>query len=132
MSTKSELQVFRTSLQTLHRSLIEALRYRLENETGSPVPPGRWLMLLSNDAKYAWVRPLTQLFTEVDILLDETPFPSEANAVIQEKTEALFKPDANPFSENFFALMPLEADIMISFHPFRESLRALVAPAKKK
>lgn len=127
MNAKSELQVFRTALQRLHRSLLEALRYRLENETAMPVPPGKWLMLLSNDLKYAWVRPLTQLFTEVDILLDEDPFPPEATIVIREKADALFTPNANPFSENFFALMPLEADIMMNYHPFRESLRALAA-----
>lgn len=122
--TLTTLRFFRDQLQRLHGALLDSLKYRLEQVEGKSVGAGHWLGLLLQDPAYTWVRPLTQLLTEVDILLDEEKVEDSQILGIRERTERLFAPE-DPFARRFFELLPLEPDLMMTYHHFREAKKEL-------
>jgi hypothetical protein len=65
-ATRQRLDGIRRGLLRLHKALLDAERAAYEREKGR-VSPGELLQLLIGDARFAWLRP----FSEMVVLIDE-------------------------------------------------------------
>ena len=61
------------ALRALHRALIERARRDYENERLETVGAGRLLQLLAGDPYFAWLRPLSELMVDLDMVRDAGP-----------------------------------------------------------
>ena len=58
------------ALRELHRALMERARRDYESEHGAALNPGQLLKLLTTDAQFAWLRGLSELMVDIDIVRD--------------------------------------------------------------
>jgi len=124
------LKSARDEMHRLHAIFLESLKYRQERSEGHPINPTQWFMMLTQNPSFDWLRPFTQLLTEVDILLDEKVITEDQVLTISKKLNSLFTP-GNPdniFGTRFFEMMPQEPDIMVHFPRFREAKNHLAPP----
>jgi hypothetical protein len=63
---RQRLKDLRDKLLVLHKALLDSER-ALYELTNGPIPsPGAFLQLLINDARFAWLRPVTTMIVEID------------------------------------------------------------------
>ena len=91
------------ALTGLHRSLIEHARRNYEREHGVIAGPGEFLRLLTTDAFFAWIRPLSELIVTIDEAgeLDEGSKDKLASAVRSAVEQLVAGPGSQPLSEDF-------------------------------
>jgi hypothetical protein len=58
------------ALRDLHRALIERARRDYESEHGESVGRGHFVQLLAADSSFAWLRPLSELMADLDMVRD--------------------------------------------------------------
>ena len=87
----------------LHRSLIEHARRNYEREHGAIAGPAEFLRLLTTDAFFAWIRPLSELIVSIDEAgeLDEGSKDKLASAVRSSVEQLVAAPGSEPLSEDF-------------------------------
>jgi hypothetical protein len=99
--TRLRLSALRETLLMLHKALLDSERTSYELIHG-PIPsPGAFLQLLINDARFAWLRPVTTLIVQIDEALAAKNPPSSSQQLEQliEDMRALLSP---PREENGF------------------------------
>jgi hypothetical protein len=67
---RQDLADLREALLRLHKALIESERAGYEKIFGKIASPFQFLQLLTNDAWFAWLRPVSQLIAATDEMLD--------------------------------------------------------------
>jgi hypothetical protein len=91
---RQRLSELREKLLMLHKALLDSERTSYELVHG-PIPsPGAFLQLLINDARFAWLRPVTTLIVQIDeSLAAKNPPPSSREfAQLIEDMRALLTP----------------------------------------
>ncbi len=66
---REKLVGVRQTLLALHKALLDSERTSYEILHGPIASPGVFLQLLINDARFAWLRPVTTLLVQIDELL---------------------------------------------------------------
>jgi len=61
----------RNALLSLHKALVDSERVSYEQAIGAIQSPNHFLQLLTRDAWFAWLHPLSQLIVAMDEALDE-------------------------------------------------------------
>lgn len=75
---RQRLSELREKLLALHKALLDSERTSYELVHG-PIPsPGAFLQLLINDARFAWLRPVTTLIVQIDEALAAKNPPSSS------------------------------------------------------
>lgn len=101
--TKAAADALHARLLELHKTLLDAVRADYEREHG-PVPgPGALLQLVTQDAAFAWLRPLSMLLVELD-----DPEVLAAAGGPRALAERVFSP-GNLFFDGLAALAPTPA-----------------------
>jgi hypothetical protein len=68
----ARLRAIRTALLQLHKSVLDAERFRFERARGRRIEgPAEALRLVLKDDAFAWVRPLSELIVQLDTRLAE-------------------------------------------------------------
>lgn len=91
---RRRLNELREKLLSLHKALLDSERTSYELIHG-PIPsPGAFLQLLINDARFAWLRPVTTLIVQIDESLAAKNPPASARdfLLLIEDTRALLSP----------------------------------------
>ncbi len=103
MNEKRDWTRVSQALTGLHRSLIEHARRNYEREHGAIAGPADFLRLLTTDAFFAWIRPLSELIVNLDEAseLDESSKDKLASAVRSSVEQLVAAPGSNPLSEDF-------------------------------
>ena len=70
------LPALRNQLLSLHKLLMLAERAAYEKEGNVIRSPHHFLQLLTGDARFAWLRELSQLIVMMDEAMEEKPAPS--------------------------------------------------------
>jgi hypothetical protein len=89
----------RRGLLRLHKTLLDSERAGYEKEKGR-VSPGELLQLLIQDARFAWLRPFSEMVILIDEMLeipgdsDESPAEQDGAALL-EQVRLLLTPAAN-------------------------------------
>lgn len=68
------------ALRDLHRALAERVRSDCERERRALVAPDEFLHLLVAEPRLAWLRSLSELMVDLDVLLKADPSPTEDEA----------------------------------------------------
>jgi len=74
-TNRDQLQQVRDILLELHRALL-ALESETRGRDNRPVSPQQLLRLLLESDELAWLRPISSLIAEMDVLLDADHVPS--------------------------------------------------------
>lgn len=74
-ANRDQLQQVRDVLLELHRALL-ALESETRGRDNRPVSPPQLLRLLLESDELAWLRPISSLIAEMDVLLDADHVPS--------------------------------------------------------
>jgi hypothetical protein len=107
------LKAIRPALRELHRAIAERVRRDYEFERGAAVSPGEFLHLLTGDARFAWLRSLSELMVDLDVFLEADPSPTDGEAAaVREEIEGLIAAPRPPAVASEFAnrYLPLLAD----------------------
>jgi hypothetical protein len=82
MSGSARWDALSRALRDLHRALVERARsdYQRENLIGGDIAPGDLLRLLTTDAHFEWLRGLSELMVDIDVLRDRPDAPQDAIA----------------------------------------------------
>ena len=73
MATSTEYRSLAAALRELHRTLVERARRDYERERFVALSPGELLQLLTADAAFEWLRPLSELMVDIDAIEDLSP-----------------------------------------------------------
>src|ERR1700754_1805417 len=101
MADTNDFDRLARALRELHRALMERARRDYERERITTVSPGELLQLLTTDEAFAWLRELSELMADVDIVRDAPADVLQATAAgIRPAVEHLF---GSPESDGAFA-----------------------------
>jgi hypothetical protein len=129
----AELAAVASALRSLHRTLAECARREFEQQRGAVVTPGEWLQLLVGDARFAWLRALSELIVDLDVFLEADPGPAADDAAaIRVEVERLVAPAPQPaegaFTERYWHFVHGEPQVAIAHAGVRQALDRLPAP----
>jgi hypothetical protein len=127
------LEKLANALRSLHRTLAERARREFEQQRGTVVPPGEWLQLLVDDARFAWLRALSELIVDLDVFLEADPGPADDDAAaIRAEVERLVAPAPQPiegsFAERYWHFVHDEPQVAIAHGEVRQALDRLPEP----
>jgi hypothetical protein len=113
----------RTALFNLQKELLSHLKEGFEKESGRNVSPGEWLQVIMVAQRYHWLRELTSLMADIDILTELHAFTAEQASMARAEVERLFfKMDSSSdFNKNYQQLMMSGAPLMVSHGHLRNS-----------
>ena len=102
---RTRLKDIRDVLLALHKALLDSERTAYEIVHGNVPSPSAFLQLLINDARFAWLRPITTLLVQIDETLAAKSPPAEQKDLEQliTDTRALLSPsrEANGFWKHY-------------------------------
>ena len=117
--TRGRLRELRGGMLRLHKLLLDGERGAYEREHGR-VAAGEMLQLVINDARFAWLRRVSELIVTVDEMLDAKEEPAteaDARAVVAQ-ARALVSPaadaDATDFAEKYRAALQRDPSIVMA------------------
>lgn len=122
----------RLALITLQREILNHLKEGFEKENARKVPPTEWLQMIMVAQRYAWLRELTSLVADVDLLTELQEVSAEHTSLARAEVERLFfsLESASEFNKHYMQIMRLGAPFMIAHGVLRETTSRLPAPAK--
>jgi hypothetical protein len=123
----------RTALFNLQKELLSHLKDAFEKENGREVSPGEWLQVIMVAQRYTWLRELTSLMADIDILTELHAFTPEQASLARAEVERLFFAlnSASDFNKNYQLLMRTGAPFMVSHGHLRDSTSKLPQPPKQ-
>jgi hypothetical protein len=116
--TRARLRELRGHLLRLHKLLLDGERAAYEREHGR-VNAGEMLQLVINDARFAWLRRLSELIVSVDEMLDakkdEPATEADARAVVSQ-ARTLLAPvdDTTDFADKYRAALQGDPSIVMA------------------
>jgi len=123
----------RKSLLHLQKELLSHLKDIFEKESGRSVGPGEWLQVIMASHRYSWLRELTSLVADIDLLTELQEISTNQAEVARSEVERLFfHPEStSEFNKHYQHLMKTGAPFLISHGHLRETLNELPKPAKE-
>lgn len=73
MTDVADLQKLSAALRELHRVLVDRARRDYERDHSGVVSPGELLRLLTTDPAFGWLRGLSELMVDLDLVADARP-----------------------------------------------------------
>jgi hypothetical protein len=123
------------ALRNLHRALLAAARREFERERGAVLSAGELLQLLTSDARFAWLRALSELIVDIDVFLEADPAPTDDEAsTVRAEVERLVAP-AKPgaresaFVVRYWDFVHADPNVAIAHGEVRQALERLPSPA---
>lgn len=116
-NTRARLRELRGHLLRLHKLLLDGERDAYEREHGR-VAAGEMLQLVINDARFAWLRRLSELIVSADEILyakDEPATDADALAVVSQ-ARALLTPvdDTTDFAVKYRAALQSDPSVVVA------------------
>ncbi|WP_413943114.1 hypothetical protein [Bdellovibrio sp. HCB-162] len=117
------LQV-RQALWALQKEVLNSLKEEFDREVGYQAAPTEWFQVLMTAERYIWLRELTSLMADIDIMTElEFITDQHASTARSEIERLLFDQnatDANSFAKQYNALLMSGASLL----PLHSQLRA--------
>lgn len=70
------------ALRELHRTLVDITRREYERAHATELAPGQLLQLLTSDAGFAWLRALSELMVDLDLVRELAPADQDSMAAV--------------------------------------------------
>ena len=104
MTETSDWQELANALRELHRTLMEHARRDYEREHGVALSPVEQLQLLATDPSFAWLRGLSELMVDIDLVHDAEPLVlAEMSPAVRAAVEHFIAAPNPPESGDAFA-----------------------------
>jgi hypothetical protein len=116
-AVRQPLLDLRHALLDLHKTLIESERAVYEANVGPIESPHHFFQLLTNDAWFAWLRPVSQLIVAIDEALDaQEPLTSDnVDALINESVFLLLPAKSGgEFGERYMAALQRDPQVVLA------------------
>ena len=117
----------REALLRLHKALIESERAGYEKTFGRIASPYQFLQLLTSDAWFAWLRPVSQIIAAMDEKLDAKVLLTKADAKTladQVKTLLVAASGSEGFSGHYDAALQRDPDVVFAHSDVAKVIRA--------
>ncbi len=121
------LAELREALLRLHKALIESERTGYEKVYGRIASPFQFLQLLTDDAWFAWLRPVSQLIAAMDEMLDGKVALTAAGAdalAARAKSLLVAVADGDGFSGHYDAALQRDPDVVFAHADVARLMRA--------
>lgn len=125
------LPTLRNQLLSLHKILMNAERAAYEKEGNVIRSPNHFLQLLTGDARFAWLRELSQLIVMIDEAMEEKPPISaeRADALVNEARILLTGSEqSGGFVERYAAMIQREPAVAAVAAAHAEISKAFAPP----
>ena len=114
-----QLKEFREALSELHKALIDSERIEYERVFGTIPSPAAFLQLLTRDAWFAWIRPLSEFIATLDEALDgdrDEPVTGREVADLLAKGRAIIRPreDGEGFGKEYFDALQRDPNVVMA------------------
>ena len=104
MTDTTDWQTLASALRELHRALMERARRDYEREHGVALSPVEQLRLLTTDPFFDWLRGLSELMVDIDLVRDaEVPVLAEMSTAVRPAVEHFIAAPTPPGSGDAFA-----------------------------
>ncbi len=114
---REKLGEIRETLLALHKALLDSERTSYEIVHGPIASPGAFLQLLINDARFAWLRPVTTLVVQIDETLAAKKPPATPKDFEQmiTDTRALLSPssESNGFWKHYVSAVERDPGVAV-------------------
>lgn len=121
----SALQV-RLALLNLQKELLDHLKTTFEKENARAVPPTEWLQMIMVAQRYAWLRELTSLVADIDLLTELQDITKEHAGLARAEVERLFFAEtASEFNKQYMQMMKAGAPFMMTHAHLKNSTSRL-------
>lgn len=130
MNAKPDWTRLSHAMVSLHRSLIQHARRNYEREHGAIAGSAQFLRLLTTDAFFAWLRPLSELIASIDEAaeLDEASRGALASPVRASVEQLITAPGAQPLSQDFarhyWPLLSQDPEITMAHAGVKQALQS--------
>lgn len=117
----------RKALLNLQKDLLGDLKEIFEKENARHVPPTEWLQVIMVAQRYAWLRELTTLVADIDVLTELENLTVEQAGIARSEVERMFfNQDSNSeFNKHYHQLLKTGASFMIAHGHLREHTNKL-------
>lgn len=115
--TRQQLAAVRTALFALHKSLVDSERVSYEQTVGAIQSPSHFLQLLTRDAWFAWLTPLSQLIVAADVALEEKATLTAASGrALETQVRALLVAAENGehFAGHYYIVLQRDPDVVLA------------------
>jgi hypothetical protein len=120
------------SLRDLHRALMERARGDYEREHLVALDPGQLLHLLTTDAHFEWLRGLSELMADIDIVRDTEPQDDELSSGVRAAVEHFIgapKPGAaDVFGQRYWPYVQEDPHVAMAHGALKQALGAWPRP----
>ena len=123
------LAELREALLRLHKALMESERAAYEKTFGKVASPYQFLQLLTNDAWFAWLRPVSQIIAAMDELLDaKEPLTVAGVKALAARAKALLVASSGDdgFSGHYDEALQRDPDVLFAHAEAARCLRGQV------
>ena len=127
MATSTDFGRLARALRELHRALMECARREHERVTLTVLSPGELLKLLTTDPAFAWLRELSELMADIDVVGDGPGDALEATAgAIRPAVEHLLgTPDSqDAFAQRYWPYVHDEPHVAMAHAGVKQALNA--------
>ena len=123
-----------SALRALHRVLLTRARHEYEREHGHSLTPGELLQLVTSDPHFDWLRSLSELMADIDIVREAEPeimyeLAPAVRSAIEHLVSAADSPEPHPFAKHYLPLLHDDPDVAVAHADLRRALNAW-SPAK--
>jgi hypothetical protein len=128
------LDALARALRTLHRSLVEHARadYLRENLIGGDIAPGELLRLLTSDPYFEWLRGLSELMVDIDLVRDSGRLEQhtrEARAAVEYFISPPVEGEQpHKFAERYWPYVQTDPQVAMAHADVKRALSVLPAP----
>ena len=130
MATTGDFERLARALRELHRALMERAKREHERVTLTVLSPGELLKLLTSAESFAWLRELSELMADVDIVSDGgSDALQAASAAIRPAVEhVLGTPESQEaFAQRYWAYVHDEPHVAMAHAGVKQALNAFPA-----
>ena len=124
MAASSDFDRLGRALRELHRTLMERAKREHERVTLTVVSPGELLKLLTTAESFAWLRELSALMADIDIVGDAGSNAQGASAAVRPAVEHLLgTPESQePFAQRYWAYVHDEPHVAMAHAAVKQAL----------
>jgi hypothetical protein len=117
----------RSSLLALQKELLSYLKEGFEKESARQIPPTEWLQVIMGSERFSWLKELSSLITDIDLLTELPLVTAEQAATARSEVERLFfrQESASEFSKHYRQILLLGAPLLLAHGLLRQSVQAM-------
>ena len=134
MADKPDWEKLASALRELHRALLERARRDYERDRGIAINPGQLLQLLATDPYFAWLRSLSELMVDIDMLRDAGPaLMDELSSAVRPTVEHFLSPPktapaTGSFAERYWPYLQDDPHVAMAHAGVKQAIAAWPMP----